>query len=393
VFPDNITCSTVYMMPDQSHDLSASAQEHGGSSVAISSEGMGVSLAYPQWNPSVGGFRCGGRRRSRDGPLCGDTAPCSVADAFVYVPAASTSRVVAEGGREGLRAEPHMQAAGAVKQQIQVISGLVRSRTGGKDGPGDTRGPAHVLQAFGKKTRRATSCGRSIDQVAAHQIGTSPGSLLELAATPCGIGQLRFGYSCAYSSTCPGRHATCPGARAQSPPRFERSSARLAGDAVRTSARQEQQRSILDFVLDDTGALQRELGRPISRNLGNSCQRWEIERRISRPSDSVTFPRPAARPPPAPASFSTVQSMYDLLFWPSDRFHPVATFLLANEGATGPSPISRSGRGHHNCRSSREEGHLEKIAQMTCGTCGIRPLPGAAGRGEGHRREFLPIFG
>ena len=112
--------------------------------------------------------------------------------------------LVAQGRGQGLRAEPHDEAARALKGKIQVLGGLDNlSANAGKDGGGDhARASSTFLTGVRiKKTSGADiRAGVSIDQLAAQRIGHLT-RFPSLELTCDGVrksGSCDTGYSCAY---------------------------------------------------------------------------------------------------------------------------------------------------------------------------------------------------
>jgi hypothetical protein len=133
--------------------------------------------------------------------------------------------------------------------------------------------------------------------------------------------------------------------------------------------RLEQQRSILDFVLEDTRALGHELGARDQKKLDEYLTSVrEIERRIQAAERFSETPDPEVETPAGiPVSFlEHVQLMYDLLFlaFRTDSTR-IATFLLAYESSNRTFPDIGVTEGHHNL--SHHQGKketLEKIAKI-----------------------------
>jgi hypothetical protein len=341
---------------------------------------MGVSLALPAMESllSAGsGAAVAGVGRAIVPATTATGAPLRMA--FVYVPnGVNLSRWWPKTEGKGFELNRTMEPLERVKEQIQVISGLDQiNATGGKDGPGDhARACATFLTGLrAKKTSGADiHAGVSIDQVAAHQVGhLTRFPSLELACDAVRkSGNCDSGYSCAYQFNLSWSTPTMPLAPEPNPRlAFERLfGAGLPGERGQNfRLRQEQQRSILDFVLDDTRALQRELGRPDQQKLAEFLTSVrEIERRIQQAERFRDVPEPAAETPAGiPASFlEHVQLMYDLLFlaFRTDSTR-VATFLLANEGSNRTFPDIKITEGHHNLSHHQgKKDTLEKIAQI-----------------------------
>src|SRR5437773_2462442 len=161
-----------------------------------------------------------------------------------------------------------MEPLEKVKQQLQILGGMDHvNATPGPDGAGDhARASGTFLTGVRvKKTAGADSqAGICIDQVAANQIGhlTRFPSLELTCDAVRKSGNCDSGYSCAYQYNLAWHSPTQPVAPEPNPRLlFER----LFGGgahgerAASLKRRQEQQRSILDFVLDDARSSQRRL--------------------------------------------------------------------------------------------------------------------------------------
>ena len=344
--------------------------------------GVGVSLALPAFDSlRVAGT---GAARAAAG-TAGLPVPATTATgaplrlAFVYVPnGVNLSYWWPKTEGPGCELNRTMQPLEPVKDQVQVISGLDQiNATGGKDGPGDhARACATFLTGVrAKKTAGADiHAGVSIDQVVARRIGRlTRFPSLELACDAARkSGNCDSGYSCAYQFNLSWATPTMPMAPEPNPRfAFERLfGAGSPGERTRNlRLRQEQQRSILDFVLDDTRALQRQLGRRDQQKLGQYLTSVrEIERRIQQAEQFRDVPNPEAQTPAGiPASFlEHVQLMYDLLFlaFRTDATR-VATFLLAYESSNRTFPDIGITDGHHNLSHHQgKKQNLEKLAQI-----------------------------
>ena len=201
-----------------------------------------------------------------DGQLPATADGCAAADGLRLRPQRRRSRLlVAEGGRKDFELNQTMQPLGKVKHQIQILGGLDHiNATAGPDGPGDhARASGTFLTGVRvKKTAGADiHAGVSIDQVAAQRIGhlTRFPSLELTCDAVRKSGNCDSGYSCAYQYNLSWSAPTMPVPPEPNPRLvFER----LFGAGSPASARKnlepppEQQRSILDFVLDDARDLQ-----------------------------------------------------------------------------------------------------------------------------------------
>src|SRR5688500_5743366 len=183
-----------------------------------------------------------------------------------------------------------MEPLEALKSKIQVIGGLDhRHATAGPDGAGD-HARANGTFLTGVRVKKTAGgdiqAGVSIDQVVAQQIGhlTRFPSLELTCDAVRKSGSCDSGYSCAYQYNLAWRSANTPVAPEPNPRLlFERLFG--AGSHGERNAnmrrRQEQQRSILDFVRDDARSLEGQLGQRDRHKLDeylNSVR--EIEKRL-----------------------------------------------------------------------------------------------------------------
>lgn len=317
--------------------------------------------------------------------VAGSTLPATTATgaplrmAFVYVPnGVNLSHWWPKGDGKGLELNRTMEPLQRLKDQVQVISGLDQQNAfGGKDGPGDhARACSTFLTGVRvKKTAGADiHAGVSVDQVAAREVGhLTRFPSLELACDAARkSGNCDSGYSCAYQFNLSWASPSLP-MTPEANPRFafERLfGAGGPGERGRSlRQRLEQQRSILDFVLEDTRALGRELGSKDRKKLDEYLTGVrEIERRIQAAERFRETPDPACEAPAGiPASFREhVELMYDLLFlaFRTDSTR-VATFLLSYESSNRTFPDIGVTEGHHNLSHHQNKKEtLEKIARI-----------------------------
>jgi hypothetical protein len=265
-----------------------------------------------------------------------------------------------------------------VKSKIQVIGGLDQvNAKPGPDGAGDhARASGTFLTGVRvKKTAGADiHAGVSIDQVVANQIGHATRfPSLELSCDAVRkSGNCDSGYSCAYQYNLAWRSPTTPIAPEPNPRLlFER----LFGSGVHgersesLKRRQAQQRSILDFVMEDARSLQKQLTYRDKQKLDEYLLSIrEIEQRIEKAErfGSVADPN---QPTPAgiPASYGEyVQVMFDmmLLAFQTDSTR-VATFLLANEGSNKSFEEIGIAEGHHSLtHHQNNEEMIKKVADI-----------------------------
>ncbi len=265
-----------------------------------------------------------------------------------------------------------------LKQRVQVLGGLDHiNATAGPDGAGDhARASGTFLTGVRvKKTAGSNiAAGISIDQVAANQIGqlTRFPSLELTCSAVRKSGNCDSGYSCAYQYNLSWRGPATPVAPEPNPRLlFER----LFGPGPHGQReesfkrRQQQQRSIMDFVAEDARALQRKLGRRDELKLGEYLQSVrEIEKRVQGAASAGKTPDPeVATPDGIPTSFENyIQVMFDLLVlaFQTDSTR-IATFLLANEGSNRAFPEIDIAEGHHYLTHHQNKPEMiDKVAQI-----------------------------
>jgi hypothetical protein len=319
--------------------------------------GAGVALALPAFETLAGGAAT--KEASK---LAATPTGAPLRMAFIYVP-----NGVHQGywwpKKEGKDFEltKTLQPLEKVRQHIQILGGLDQiNATAGPDGPGDhARASGSFLTGVRvKKTAGADiHAGISVDQLAAGRIGhlTRFPSLELTCDAVRKSGSCDSGYSCAYQYNLSWSGPTLPVAPEPNPRLvFERlfGAGAPAERRKNLALRREQERSILDFVLDDTRNLEKELGGGDQHKLDEYLAGVrEIERRIQEAERFKEMPNPNIESPTGiPGSFPEhIQLMFDMmvLAFQTDSTR-VATFLLANEGSNRTFPEIGISEGHHN---------------------------------------------
>ena len=245
------------------------------------------------------------------------------------------------------------------QDQTVVISGLDHKNGEALgDGPGDhaRAGASWLTGAHPKKTRGADiRNGQSIDQAIAQQIGqTTPLPSLEIGLQDVRmVGGCDSGYSCAYSNTISWSSPTTPLPYETNPRRvFER----LCGDGETTDPKAramqlKQNRSLLDFVFQDTQRLAPKLGASDRSKLSDYLDSVrEVERRIQNVEQREAAELPALdRPEGIPPSFEDhLKIMSDLIAiaFQADLTR-VVTFMFSREGGNRAYPSIGVPDAHH----------------------------------------------
>jgi hypothetical protein len=271
-----------------------------------------------------------------------------------------------------------MEPLASVKHEIQVLGGMDHvNSTPGPDGPGDhARASGTFLTGVRvKKTAGADiHAGPSIDQLVAREVGhlTRFPSLELTCDAVRKSGNCDSGYSCAYQYNLAWRTATSPVAPEPNPRLvFERLfGAGPKGERrANYKERQERQRSILDFVRDDAGSLDRELGPRDKQKLDEYLTGVrEIEQRIEAAEQFGKTPDPEIETPTGiPPHFEEyIRLMFDMLVlaFQTDSTR-IATFLLANEGSNRAFPELSIAEGHHGLTHHRgKKEMIDKVAEI-----------------------------
>ncbi|MFO0907436.1 MAG: DUF1552 domain-containing protein [Isosphaeraceae bacterium] len=266
-----------------------------------------------------------------------------------------------------------------VKGKVQVLGGLDHvNATAGPDGPGDHARASGTFLTGVRVRKTAGSdihAGVSIDQVIAGRIGhLTRFPSIELSCDAVRrSGNCDSGYSCAYQYNLAWRSATSPVPPEPNPRLlFERLFGSGDPGQRRNSLRQrqERQRSILDFVLDDARALQRDLASRDRQKLDEYLVSVrEVETRIAQAEKHVDdTPDPQVETPPGipPGYEDYIRLMYDMmvLAFQTDSTR-IATFLLANEGSNRAFPEIGIAEGHHSLTHHRnQQDMIDKVAEI-----------------------------
>ena len=265
-----------------------------------------------------------------------------------------------------------------LKDDLLLISGLVQNpgRAGG-DGAGDhARAVASYLTATRpKKTEGADiRCGKSIDQILADSAGAGARfPSLQLACEDSRQLGACDSYSCVYQNISwrSDTQALVPDVN----PRliFERlfGAADPAESAAARANRKVYQKSILDFVRDETASLQASLGPTDRRKVDEYLQSVrEIEQRIAKAEkEAVDAPPDLQQPAGIPLIYADhARLVFDLLLvaLQTDSTR-VATFMLAREGGLKNYPEVGVPEAHHSITHHRYQPDLvEKCAKVNC---------------------------
>ncbi len=240
---------------------------------------------------------------------------------FLHVPhGASPGYWTPEGNGREWSLSPILAPLGDLKNYVTVVSDTDHAMAGSlspEESAGDHSRTAAVFlsAAHPKRTEgQDIHAGITIDQLVAKKIGQeSPLPSLELCIEDVGsLGVCGVGYSCAYTNTISWSSASSPLPMERNPQViFER----LFGDGAtpeERAARKNEDKSILDSVIQDMGRLKRNLGpSDLARIDDYLTDVREIERRIDLAQRSTQID--AERPEQAEMPFDQhVKLLFDL---------------------------------------------------------------------------------
>jgi hypothetical protein len=339
--------------------------------------GLGVGLALPTFEAFLPRRLLGAASESTAMASTASGSPLRMA--FVYFPNGAIQPTwwpKGEGKEFSLAATMHPLEP--VRHAIQVLGGMDHvNATPGPDGAGDhARASGTFLTGVRVKKTAGSDirAGISIDQVVANQVGhlTRFPSLELTCDAVRKSGNCDSGYSCAYQYNLAWRSENTPVAPEPNPRLlFERLfGAGAHGErAEGFKRRQDQQRSILDFVLEDARSLQAQLTRRDTEKLDEYLTSVrEIERRIQGAERFGKTPDPSMDTPSGiPSGFEDyIQVMFDMmvLAFQTDSTR-IATFLMANEGSNRAFPEIGIAEGHHYLtHHQNKQDMIDKVAQI-----------------------------
>jgi hypothetical protein len=267
-----------------------------------------------------------------------------------------------------------LQPLASSQKHIQVVGGLdLVTATAGTDGGGDhARANGCFLTGVRlKKSATDIHAGISIDQAIARQVGhlTRFPSLELTCDAGRNAGACDSGYSCAYQYNLAWSSPNTPMTPEANPRHvFERLfGAGDPGERLQNERRRRlEQRSILDFVMQDANAMERRLGACDRDKLDQYLTGVrELETRIDKAERLGEIKDPMV-PTPAgiPADYGQhIGLMYDimLLAFQTDSTR-VATMLLAHDGSNRSFADIGVPEGHHDL--SHHENIAEKMAKV-----------------------------
>jgi hypothetical protein len=264
----------------------------------------------------------------------------------------------------------------AVRKHVTLIQNLAhdKARPNG-DGPGAhaREGATFLTGVQAKKTGgKDIYLGESIDQVIARQVGRETRlPSLELGVEPNRKeGRCDSGYSCIYMSNISWRSPTQPSGVEISPRRaFDRLFGAPGEEGRRFRERAADRQSVLDFVADEAGSLQKQVGVTDRRKLAEYLESVRaVEKQIAQLKNLPAVDVPAERRPAQdPEEFVThLRLMYDLmaLAWQTDATR-VISYMLANSQTNRVYENLGIKSGHHQLtHSTGQDEDIQKIDQF-----------------------------
>jgi hypothetical protein len=265
----------------------------------------------------------------------------------------------------------------ALRQHLQLLGGLGQKEAeAGPDGAGDhARGNGVFLTGVRlKKSATDIRAGVSIDQMMARQVGhLTRFPSLELSSDAIRTsGSCDSNYACAYQYNLAWSSPTTPVA-AESNPRmaFERlfGSGATGQRAENMRRRQQEQRSVLDFVHEEARGMRRRLNARDQDKLDQYLTGIrEIEVSIEKAEKFGPAKDPGVDTPPGVPQDrgQYVQIMYDLLVlaFQTDSTR-VATMLLGHDGDNRSLPEIGVSEGHHDLSHHfNNQEKIQKIAEI-----------------------------
>ena len=273
---------------------------------------------------------------------------------FVYFPnGAVMDQWIPSQSGSNIQLSPILKCLEPYQNSVAVIGNLARAGT--TIGDHAVAAAGWLTGVYAKQTEaQDVRAGVTIDQIVAKQIGQdTPFPSLEVATEDFTgfVGGCTPGFSCAYMDTVSWATPTTP-LPMEINPRvlFERMFGR-PGTAAQRQQRMKRNKSVLDSIADDAGALQRDLGPRDRLRLAEYLEYIrEIERRIQRTeaqntNNVTTIDAPLG----IPESFEEhVALMFDLLAvaYQADITR-VFTFMMSREASQRTYPQVDVDEPHH----------------------------------------------
>ena len=318
--------------------------------------GLGACIALPAFE-SLGALKA---LAAPAGQLATTAGGAPLRAAFIYFPnGAIPAAWWPKGEGKDFEFSRTLKPLEPLRQHLQVLGGLDQMCAyGGKDGGGDHARGNGVFLTGVRLNKSATDirAGVSIDQAIAREVGhLTRLPSLELSSDAVRTsGACDSGYACAYQYNLSWSSATTPVA-AESNPRmvFERlfGTGAPGERAENLKRRQQEQRSVLDFVMEDARGMNRRLnGRDKDKLDQYLTGLREIETSIQKAERFGAAQDPGVETPSGiPQDRAQhVQLMLDMLAlaFQTDSTR-VATLMLGHDGDNRSLPEIGISEGHH----------------------------------------------
>ena len=326
-------------------------------------KGMGVSLSLPLLDSMVPALTAQANTAANVQPRLG----------FVYVPhGAIMSDYTPDKTGTDYEFKPILKPLEPYRDRLNIISGLGHAAA-------DTTAvhslsPCTWLSGIRPKATLGSDAyaGVTADQYAAQIIGQdTPLPSLELATEDHSglIGACDRDYGCIYMNTLSWRTPTTPNPMEINPRKvFERLFGH-GGTAEQRLARQAEDRSILDGIVEQTHSFSHGLGHSDQQKVGDYLESIrEIERRLQQ-AEAMIARNPDMKIPEAPAGIPFVYEehlriMFDLMVVAfQSEITRVSTFMMARELSNRTYPQVGVNTGHH--ATSHHQNNPDIMAQNT----------------------------
>ena len=311
-------------------------------------------------------------------PLATTATGAPLRTAFLYFPnGAIPAAWWPTGEGSDFKSSRTLQPLESLESHVQILGGLEnRMAEGGPDGGGDhARGNSTFLTGVRlKKSATDIKAGVSIDQVLAKEYGhltRFPSLELTCDAAPKS-GGCDSGYSCAYQFNVSWSSPTTP-KTAESNPRlvFERlfGTGKLGERRANLERRQQEEKSVLDFVLEDAKSMHKRLDTSDRSKLDQYLTGVrEIETRIQQAERYGKTADPKVETPAGiPREYAEhIDLMADLLVlaFQTDSTR-VASLLLAHDGSNRSFDQIGISEGHHDLtHHMNRKDWIEKVSEI-----------------------------
>jgi len=339
--------------------------------------GVGAAIALPAFESFLPASRALAAAADA-GALATTASGMPLRAAFVAFPnGAIPSAWWPTGGESDFQLSRTLQPLESIRSHVQVLRGLDHETAEpGPDGAGDhARGGGTLLTGVRlKKSATDVRAGVSIDQAIAERIGhlTRFPSLELTCDSIRKSGSCDSGYACAYQYNISWSSPTTPMTPEPNPRlAFERLfGAGSPGERKANLARrQQEQRSLLDFVLEDARAMRSRVAAKDAQKLDQYLTGVrELEQRIEKAERFKDVKDPGvATPLGVPSDFGEhVQLMYDMLLlaFQTDSTR-VASLLLAHDGSNRPFEDIGVVEGHHDLTHHQNRADwIQKVTEI-----------------------------